>query len=255
MSEASSTSVKGPLTNKVALVTGASAGFGRETALMLAQAGAKVIAVARRLEKLNELAKESPLISPLVMDVRASTSEWQSALKNQRIDILVNNAGLARGRETFENTKDEETEEIFETNVMGLIRLTKVVVPQMLEREDGDIVNIGSIAGLFTYASGSIYCASKFAVHALSQAWRADFLGKNIRVMEICPGMAETEFSEVRFRDKDKAKQVYAGLKALSAKDVAEAIVWSLSRPSHVTIQNMVIMPTDQAGVGQVHRR
>jgi len=243
------------LKNRVALVTGASAGFGRATALLLAQAGAQVVAVARRMEKLQELSKESSLITPLAMDVRASTQEWEQALKNKRIDILVNNAGLARGRATFEKTNDKDTEEIFETNVLGLIRLTKVIIPQMLEREDGDIVNIGSIAGLFTYANGSIYCASKFAVHALSQGWRQDFLGKNIRVIEICPGMAETEFSEVRFGDKEKAKKVYEGLKALSAHDVAEAIVWSLSRPKHVNIQNMVIMPTDQAGVGQVHRR
>lgn len=243
------------LKDRTALVTGASAGFGRETALLLAKAGAKVIAVARRAEKLQELAKEVPLITPLAMDVRASTSEWQVALANQRIDILINNAGLARGRESFELSKEDDTDLVFDTNVKALIRLTRVIVPQMLAREDGDIVNIGSIAGLFTYASGSIYCASKFAVHALSQAWRQDFLGKNIRVIEICPGMAETEFSEVRFGDKGRAKKVYEGLRALSARDVAESIVWSLSRPRHVNIQNMVIMPTDQSGVGQVHRR
>jgi 3-hydroxy acid dehydrogenase / malonic semialdehyde reductase len=237
------------------LITGASAGIGYETALQLVSAGFEVLAVARRKDKLEELAKQAPLIEPLVMDVRASADDWKAAIGERPIHVLINNAGLARGRDSFDKIKEQDWQEMFETNVLSLIRLSQVILPQMIEREDGDVVNIGSIAGLFTYQNGSVYCATKSAVHALSQSFRQDLLGKNIRVIEICPGMVETEFSKVRFGDEKLAKKVYEGMNALQAKDIAEAIVWSLTRPRHVNIQNMVIMPTDQAGVGQVHRR
>jgi 3-hydroxy acid dehydrogenase/malonic semialdehyde reductase len=240
---------------RTALVTGASAGIGYETALQLAQAGFEVIAVARRRERLEALQKSSSQISILPMDIRSPSEDWKRALGERRIDVLVNNAGLARGRHSFEKIKESDWQEMFETNVAALIRLSQILIPQMLERDDGDIVNIGSIAGLFTYQNGSIYCATKSAVHALSQAWRQDFVGKNIRVTEICPGMVETEFSQVRYQDEALAKKVYEGMRPLRAQDIAEAIVWSLSRPRHVTIQNMLIMPTDQGGVGLVHRR
>jgi len=244
------------LSGKTALITGASAGFGRATAILLASAGVKVLAVARRLEKLKELQALNPLIHPLVVDVSHDLAPISDVIKLQPVDILINNAGLARGRENFSETKPEVWNELFDINVKGLIAVTSLVLPGMLERNRGDIVNLGSIAGLHTYAGGSIYCATKFAVHALSEAWRQDVLGKDIRVIEICPGMAETEFSIVRFKgDLQKAKATYEGMIPLTAEDVAQEIFWALSRPRHITLQNVVIMPTDQAAVGLVHRR
>lgn len=245
--------IRESLEGKTAVITGASAGFGWETAVKLASYGVRVLAVARREDKLKELAKVSKLIEPRVMDI---TKDVYS-LGREKVDILINNAGLALGgRDSFEKTKPEDWNEVLDTNVKGLMAVTWAVLPGMVERNFGDIINIGSIAGLFTYPGGSVYCASKFAVHALSQVWRQDLNGKNIRVIEICPGMAETEFSLVRFQgDVSKAKAVYQGMTPLSAEDIAETIVWTLSRPRHVTIQNIVVMPSDQATVGMVHRK
>lgn len=244
------------LEGKTAVITGASAGIGKATALMLAAHGCRVVAVARRADKLKELTSAHPQIQALVLDVVRDGKSLSTKLGAEPVDILINNAGLARGRGTFDQTSFEDWNEMVDTNVKGLLAVSQSVIPQMLKRGSGDIVNIGSIAGLFTYAGGSVYCATKFAVHAISQAWRQDFLGKDIRVMEICPGMVETEFSMVRFRgDQEKARQTYEGMVPLVAEDIADAIVWSLSRPRHVTIQNAVVMPTDQASVGQVHRR
>ncbi len=242
--------------NRRILITGASAGIGYETTKMLCEAGAEVIAIARRQDSLKELSKQYSNLKPIALDIRSSSSELEKGIGAGRIDVLINNAGLARGRESFENVSEAEIDEMLDTNVRALMRISRLVIPGMIERNDGDIVNIGSIAGLFAYTGGATYCATKFAVHALSQAWRLDFQGKNIRVVEICPGMVETEFSIVRYGgDKEAAKKVYQGMRPLVARDIAEAILWTLSRPRHVTIQNMLIMPTDQGGIASVHRR
>lgn len=248
--------MKNNLQGRRALVTGASAGIGRATALLLASQGCEVWAAARRKEKLADLQSLSPRIHPLVLDVVSDYSELEKALEGLDFDILVNNAGLAKGRGRFDESQPEHWQAMFDTNVLGLLKVSHLVIQRMLKRgERAEVVNIGSIAGLFTYAGGSVYCATKFAVHALSEAWRQDFLGTPLRFCEICPGMVETEFSLVRFGDEKKAKAVYEGMRPLTADDIAEAVLWALQRPDHVSIQKLVIMPTDQASVGLVHRR
>jgi 3-hydroxy acid dehydrogenase/malonic semialdehyde reductase len=243
------------LAGQRALITGASAGIGRATALLLAHYGVEVLAVARRKERLDELQKASSLIEPLICDVTDSLGSIESILKQKEVHILVNNAGLAKGRSSVQELNEDDWKTMIETNVLSLLRVTKLVIPQMLKRGWGDIVNLGSIAGLQSYGGGSVYCGTKFAVHAFSEAWRQDLMGTDIRVSEICPGMVETEFSLVRFNhDHEKAKKVYEGVRVLQAEDVAHSILWSVSQPRHVTLQNTVIMPTDQAAVGQIFR-
>lgn len=248
--------IRESLSGKTAVITGASAGFGRATALLLAEFGVSVLGVARRREKLEELQRLNPLIQPVVADIAKDLKPLSAAIASKSVDILINNAGLALGREGFADTSPEVWEQVIDTNVKALFAVTKLILPSMLARNSGDIVNLGSVAGLQTYPGGSVYCASKFAVHAISQAWRQDFLGKDIRVIEICPGMAETEFSVVRFKgDEKKAKATYEGMNPLTAEDIAQEILWALSRPRHVTLQNVLVMPTDQASAGMVHRR
>lgn len=234
------------------LVTGASAGIGMAVAKGLAEEGAQVFAVARREEKLKELFADFPNVTPVALDIRGDLSKLDPICA-EGIDILVNNAGLARGRESIETTSLESIDELLETNVRALILVTQKVLPKMLERKRGDVVNLGSIAGYETYPHGSIYNATKFAVRALTEAWRKDFLGKGIRVHGIHPGMVESEFSLVRFYgDEQKAKAVYKGMQPLTPEDVAESIIWSLSLPRHVSVHSLVLMPTDQAGVANV---
>lgn len=246
----------GNLKGKSALITGASAGIGAETALQLAALGVKVFGVARRLERLKELSKKADLIEPVVCDLTKSLAPIEKLISKNQIDILVNNAGLAKGRRGLDETQEADIDLVLETNIRSLLKLTKLVLPQMISRGTGDIVNLGSVAGLFAYPGGTVYCASKFAVHGISQALRMDLIGKDIRVIEICPGMVETEFSVVRYGgDTEKAKKVYEGMTPLTAKDIAETILFSLSRPRHVNIQNLVIMPTDQAAITMVHRK
>lgn len=247
--------IRDSLSGKRALVTGASAGIGYATSLLLADCGVQVIAVARRKERLDELHKKNKLIRPLVCDLKGSLKEIEKLVAEESLDILVNNAGLAKGRASIHELNEDDFRLMFETNIMSLLRVTQIVVPQMVKRGSGDIVNLGSIAGLQSYGGGSVYCGTKFAVHAFSEAWRQDLMGTDVRVSEICPGMVETEFSLVRFNfDEVKAKKVYEGLRVLKAEDVARSIVWAVSQPQHVTLQNTVIMPTDQAAVGQIYR-
>lgn len=240
---------------KNVFVTGASSGIGFELSKMLADKNYQVFALARREQKLKELQSYSSLIQPIVYDLCSDLQGLRKILENQEIDVLVNNAGLALGTEGIDQVKKEDWLTMFQTNVFSLIELTQMILPQMLERKSGDIVNMGSVAGFQTYKGGSIYNATKFAVRALTESFRKELLGLGIRVMGIHPGMVETEFSEVRFKgDKEKAKAVYSGMRPLSAKDIAEAVVWAIDRPSHVNIESMLIMPTDQAAVGHVHR-
>jgi NADP-dependent 3-hydroxy acid dehydrogenase YdfG len=246
--------MKNLLQNKTALVTGATAGIGLSTARLLASHGAKVFALGRREDRLLQVQKEFPkLIHPVVCDLTGNLKELDDKIPFSEIDILINNAGLALGTEKIDKTPVADWKQMFETNVFGLIALTQKVLPSMIDKNRGDIVNLGSIAGYQTYSGGSIYNATKFAVRALTEAWRKDLLGKNIRVIGIHPGMVETEFSEVRLKgNKEQAKKVYQGFQPLTAADIAESIVWSLQRPSHVNIESLVIMPTAQAAVGMV---
>lgn len=262
------------LSSKWALVTGASSGIGRATANILADQGCNLILLARRGDRLEKLASEirarfasdsksTPEIQTLSCDL-ANIDEINNLLsKNSkllgRVEILINNAGLAKGTEPVQKSNWTDWEEMIDVNIRGLFRLTQALLPHLevnsqKSADPSHIVNLGSVAGRLVYPGGAVYCATKFAVRAFSEGLRMDLLGKNIRVTNIEPGMVNTEFSLVRLGDQAKADQVYAGMTPLSAEDIAESIVWSLARPRHVNIQEMVIYPTEQASVGQVHR-
>lgn len=258
------------MTKKWAIISGASAGIGWSTALELAKVGYNLCLIARRQERLEELKQQ--ILSQSKVSVECYSFDLQvkeeidNFFRNQNqrssqqnilnyTEILINSAGLAKGVEKIQEAHTQDWDEMINTNVRGLLYLTRGLLPFLIKNKSGHIVNIGSVAGRWVYPGGGVYCASKFAVRAISEGLRMDLLGQNIRVTNIEPGMVQTEFSEVRFNgDKNKALDVYKGLKPLLAKDVAEAIVWCLGRPAHVNIQELVLFPTDQAAVGQVHR-
>lgn len=249
---------------KYALITGASSGIGKATAEKLAEDGYSLILCARRIELLGqlvaELKKKHPQAELHAFQVDVSSSDSiQNFAKNQmsllkKVEVLVNNAGLAKGSDKLQDANPDHWKMMLDTNVMGLLLMTKALLPFLVEKKSGHIVNLGSVAGRWTYPGGAVYCASKAAVIAITEGLRLDLLGKNIRVSNIEPGMVETEFSKVRFESEDKAKAVYTGMKPLSAADIAETIAWVLARPSHVNIQELVIYPTAQASVRDVHR-
>jgi hypothetical protein len=251
------------LLNKKAIVTGASAGIGRATALKLLEAGCDVLLLARRAERLESLKNEwsskfpDRKIITEVCDLHSNEQIDQTFQKNKTwlegLNILVNNAGLARGSDTFQNAQWEHWDEMIDINLKSLLYVTRKLIAN-LEKNEGHILNLGSVAGRWVYPGGSVYCATKFAVRAISDGLRQDLLGKNVRVTNIEPGMVETEFSEVRFQDKEKAKNVYKNMRPLSSEDIADTILWTLSRPAHVNIQELVIYPTDQASPTQVFR-
>lgn len=242
-------------------ISGATSGIGKATALRLAKAGHHLILNGRRLNRLEELKaqlQEAVEVRIAHFDVSKSNEvdEWFAANKDlaKRISILINNAGVARGIDPIQNASLSDWNEMIDTNIKGLLHLTRKCLPSLIESK-GHIVNLGSVAGRWTYPGGSVYTATKFAVRALSEAFRMDLLGTGVRVTNIEPGMVETEFSEVRLRDKAAAKKVYQGMTPLTAADVAETIEWSLNRPAHVNIQELVIFPTDQASVRDVFRQ
>ncbi len=246
---------------KCALITGASSGIGLATAELLAEEGLDLFLVARREDRLLRL--KTKLEKKFKIKVHIVAADLRSAKGIQAIakaknfssvDLLVNNAGLARGTSKLQDADPAEWDEMLETNVNALLRLTRAVLPHMIKNQRGHIVNLGSVAGRWVYPGGAVYCASKFAVRAISEGLRLDLLGTPLRVTNIEPGMVETEFSQVRFGDKERAKSVYKGMTPLSARDVAECIVWTIQRPKHVNIQEMVIFPTDQAAIQAVHR-
>ncbi len=244
---------------KIALITGASSGIGEACARVFAQNGIDVIISARRLEKLVKLEKElkerfGARVLPLKLDVRKKDEvfDYLGNLPDEwkEVDILVNNAGLSKGLEKLQDGKVENWEVMIDTNIKGLLYVTKAILPKMVERNSGTIVNIASIAGHETYPGGNVYCATKAFVLQLSKAMRMDLLGTGVRVISIDPGMVETEFSIVRFDgDKERAKKVYENINPLTANDIAEAVWFAVSRPNHVTVEDMVIMPTEQASV------
>ena len=253
------------IADKIVLITGASSGIGASCAKVFAQAGAKLILAARRKEKLQEigdrLSKEfATQVYLIELDVR-DRQAVETAINSlpepwKNIDILINNAGLSRGLSKLHEGDFQDWEEMIDTNVKGLLYLTRYVVPGMIDRNKGHIVNIGSIAGRQTYPGGNVYCGSKAAVRAISEGLKQDLLGTPIRVSCIDPGLVETEFSQVRFHgDTERAEKVYQGLTPLTGDDVADVVFFCVTRPNHVNISEILLVPVDQANTTLVHRR
>ena len=249
--------------NKTALITGATSGIGKATAKIFAKNGIDLILCGRRQYRLDELKKELNSfceIHTLNFDVRekevvfSKINELPEAFSE--IDFLINNAGNAHGLDPFQDGKIEDWEAMIDINVKGLLYVSKAVLPKMLEREKGHIVNIGSTAGKEVYPKGNVYCASKYAVDAINQGMRIDLNGKGIKVGAINPGMVATEFSEVRFKgDTEKASKVYQGFTPLQAQDIAEIIWFTVTRPTHVNIADLTVMALDQASSTIVNKK
>jgi 3-hydroxy acid dehydrogenase/malonic semialdehyde reductase len=245
------------LKSKIAFVTGASSGIGKSTALALAKEGVKLLLCARSTDALEAMTPEllaagAAGVHSLALDVRKREEieptlgqlpeEWKN------IDILVNNAGLARGLEKIYLDDIENWEEMIDTNIKGLLYITRAVLPGMVERNAGHVVNLGSIAGHIAYAGGAVYCATKAAEKMLSEGMRIDVIGTNVRITSVDPGMVETRFSEIRFRgDTEKAAKVYANITPLTPDDIADVIAWTVTRPAHVNINSVVLTPIGQA--------
>ena len=250
--------------SKLAFITGASAGIGKATAVKLAELGYDLILNGRREDRLLNLQKELTqkysikiyLSAFDVSDRKAAEMALASlGVVADQVDVLINNAGLALGAEKVQSASLDDWEVMIDTNIKGLLYLTRFFVPKFIKSGRGHIVNLGSVAGRWVYPGGNVYCATKHAVKAISEGLRMDLLGTPVRVTNIEPGMVETDFSLVRFGDPAKAKAVYQGMTPLSADDIADCVIWSLSRPPHVNIQEMVVFPTDQAAIQMVHRR
>jgi len=250
--------------NKIAMITGATSGFGKETALRFAKEGYTVIITGRRKDRLDELAKEitalyGMMVLPLCFDVR-NRDEVRKALCDipaewKAIGVLVNNAGLASGLDEIQTGDFEDWDKMIDTNVKGLLYVSEVIIPYMIDRKKGHIINIGSTAGKEVYPKGNVYCASKFAVDALTKGMRMDLVTHGIKVTQISPGAAETEFSEVRFHgDKNRASKIYEGYKPLAPTDIAEIIFYCASLPEHVCINDLVVTPAAQANSYVFHK-
>ncbi len=245
------------LKDSIVFITGASAGIGEACALAFASEGARLLLAARRVEKLRALEPKlreagAPAVHSIALDVRDSraVSAAIAALPEPwaAIDVLINNAGLSRGLEKLHAGNPQDWEEMIDTNIKGVLYLTRSVVPGMVERGRGHVVNLGSTAGELTYPGGAVYCATKAGLKAINDGLRMDLLGTSIRVTSVDPGMVETEFSQVRFHgDKERAARVYQGLTPLRAHDVADAILWAVSRPAHVNIAHVLLTSVDQA--------
>lgn len=238
------------------VVTGASSGIGAACARAFAQLGDRLSLGARRDERLATIVPDA---FRRELDVTKPTSVERflaaAVAANGPIDVLVNNAGLARGVEKIAEGTGEAWREMIETNVLGLLEVTRRVLPQMLAAKRGHVVVIGSIAGHKAYAGGGVYCGSKRALQSICETMRMETLGSGVRVTSVDPGMVETEFSEVRFRgDRDRAAKVYQDTRPLRAEDVADCVVFAVTRPAHVNLDSIVVMPTDQATPQQVHR-
>jgi NADP-dependent 3-hydroxy acid dehydrogenase YdfG len=245
--------------NGLAVITGASSGFGEATAYAFARLGHPLFLGARRMDRLRKVAAQceklgSPKAAAHALDVRSKESIDAFCAAAGTPEILLNNAGGALGREPIEKVRDEDLLGMIEANVIGLVRVTRALLPRMVAAKKGHVINLGSYAAHGVYEGGGIYAASKTAVRVLSQTLRLEVSGTGIRVTEMDPGLAETEFSIVRLGDVEKAKAVYQGFQPLTAEDVAEAIVWCATRPAHVNISEMVLTPTAQASLTKVHR-
>jgi NADP-dependent 3-hydroxy acid dehydrogenase YdfG len=232
---------------RTALVTGASSGIGAATVRALAAAGLETVAAARRLERCEELAREVGG-EAVVLDVTDPLSVASLAQSQEEVDVIVHSAGGALGLEPIAEANEDSWRTMYETNVLGVERVTKALLPAMERGGDGHVVVIGSIAGVEVYPGGAGYTAAKHAVNALCRTLRLELLGRPIRVTEVAPGMVETEFSLVRFGgDADRAAEVYRGIEALTAEDVAEAVAFAVTRPPHVNIDYIAVKPTAQA--------
>ena len=240
---------------RTAVVTGASAGFGEATARLLAAGGWRVVAGARRLARLEErLAPLGIEIAELDVTDAASVARFVEPLGT--VDALVNNAGLSLGLDPIESAEAGDWRTMYETNVLGVLHMTRALLPRLRAAPAGHVVNVGSVSGFETYRGGAGYTASKHALRAVTRTLRLELLGEPVRVTEISPGLAETEFSVVRFGgDRERAATVYEGLTPLTGADVAECIAWALERPPHVNIDEIVVRPRDQATATEVHRR
>lgn len=245
------------MNNKIAFITGATAGIGKASAELFAKNGYNIIITGRRKERLDEFSqylKSTYKIDVLALnfDVR-NLNEVETVVSSipdnwKNINVLLNNAGLAAGLSTIQDGNINDWERMIDTNIKGLLYMTRNIAPVMVKNGYGHIINIGSIAGKEVYANGNVYCATKHAVDALSKGMRIDLLSHNIKVTAINPGMVETEFSIVRFNgDEERAKNVYKGLQPLLPEDIAETVYWVATRPAHVNINDIVIMPTVQA--------
>ena len=253
------------LEDRLVFVTGASSGIGRSCAHAFARAGARLLLAARRLDRLQELARtleseHGTRSHVFQLDVReadavdaslaALPAEWNA------VDILVNNAGLARGLAPIPEGERSDWDEMIDTNVKGLLYVTHAIVPGMIERGRGHVINIGSIAGHEVYANGAVYCASKFAVRALTEGLRRDLHGKPVRVSSVDPGLVETEFSLVRFHgDAERARKPYERTRPLTPDDVAECVLFCATRPPHVSVADLVLLAADQSSATTIHRR
>lgn len=249
--------------NKKAFITGATSGIGKSTAFLLAENGWDLILNARRKEKLQDIQNDiqkkfKSKVQIFNFDVSDRSKVEECFKDNQSsftdLTAVINNAGLARGIDSMDQAQLDDWEQMVDTNIKGLLYVTRLSLP-FLKSNFGHIVNIGSVAGRWVYPGGAVYCATKFAVRALTEGLRQDLHGSGVRVTNISPGLVETNFSQVRLQDSEKAKAVYQGLDVLSPMDIAESILWSLNRPKHVNIQEIVIYPTDQASVTLVNRK
>jgi NADP-dependent 3-hydroxy acid dehydrogenase YdfG len=252
------------LSNKIVFITGASSGIGLACAEAFAKEGANLILTARRISILNKLSntftkKYKIKVFTAQLDVRDKTEVKRVTsslpLEWKKIDILINNAGLARGFSEIDEGSYEDWDEMIDTNIKGVLYMAREILPLMVKRKKGHVINIGSIAGHVVYPKGNVYNASKFAVNALTKAMRLDLYEKDIRISSVDPGMVETEFSLVRFRgDKERAKKVYEGVKPLTPEDIADAILYCATRPQHINIDEIIITPSIQASPIHIKR-
>jgi 3-hydroxy acid dehydrogenase / malonic semialdehyde reductase len=250
--------------DQIVLITGASSGIGAACAKVCAAAGARLILAARRMDRLEQVSADlksfNVPIHLLQLDV-CDRAQVESTLKSlppdwAAVDVLINNAGLSRGLDKLHEASIQDWEEMIDTNVKGLLYVSRCLIPDMVNRGKGHVVNIGSIAGHQTYPGGSVYCATKAAVRALSEGLKMDLLGTPVRVSSVDPGMVETEFSQVRFHgDTERASNVYRGMTPLMPEDVAEIVLFCITRPAHVNISDIIVLATDQASATMVHRR
>ena len=261
----SSNNMKSNLNGKWVLITGASSGFGAAAACAFAREGARLLLGARRLERLEQVAQDAKTVGAPeawahTLDVSRTASvdsffAWVRT-KTDRLDVLLNNAGGAHGLDSVAQGKDEDWETMMQTNVLGILRVTRAALPLMATNSGSSIINMGSYAGHMAYEGGAAYCAAKAGERQITRALRLELNGTGVRVSSIDPGMAETEFSVVRFKgDEARARKVYEGTQPLTAEDLAETIVWVASRPPHVNIDELLIKPTDQAAIYKVNRR
>jgi len=244
-------------------ITGASSGIGKACAEQFAELGCNLIIKARRADRLQALATELSskygiICIPIELDVR-SNEQVEAVFKKLEtdkieIDILINNAGLGLTSDKIQDAKVGNWDTMIDTNIKGLLYVTKSALPFMMRKNHGHIINIGSVAGRYCYTGGNVYCATKHAVKAISKSLRLDLIGTAIRVSEIAPGAVETEFSEVRFNDKERAKKVYAGFSPLTADDIADTVLYCATRPPHMNIDELVVFPQAQASVTDIYR-